>query len=142
MAGPLSAIWYNYKDGLLKEKREPPIWAVIVGASGLVIGLATYGYKVTQAMGVRLAKISPTRGFAAELATALIITLASQYKLPTSSSQCITGISFHTSKFVMRIMQRADRSDTVLDAQAAFSLLTTTTKQKQPCFVFKFLLEA
>ena len=42
-------------------------------------------------MGVRLAKISPTRGFAAELATALIITIAAQYGLPTSSSQCITG---------------------------------------------------
>lgn len=56
-----------------------------------VIGLATYGYKVTRAMGVRLAKISPTRGFSAELATALIITIAAQYGLPTSSSQCITG---------------------------------------------------
>ena len=44
-------------------------------------------------MGVRLAKISPTRGFAAELATALIITIAAQYGLPTSSSQCITGAS-------------------------------------------------
>ena len=49
------------------------------------------GYQVTRAMGVRLAKISPTRGFAAELATALIITIAAQYGLPTSSSQCITG---------------------------------------------------
>lgn len=42
-------------------------------------------------MGVRLCKISPTRGFAAELATALIITIAAQYGLPTSSSQCVTG---------------------------------------------------
>ena len=43
------------------------------------------------AMGVKLAKLSPSRGFAAELATAGIITIAAQYGLPTSSSQCITG---------------------------------------------------
>lgn len=52
---------------------------------------ACTGYNVTRAMGVRLAKLSPTRGFAAELSTALIIMVASQYGLPTSSSQCITG---------------------------------------------------
>lgn len=98
MAGPLTTIYHNYTKGELHSKGfEPPIWVVIVGALGLVIGLATYGYKVTQAMGVKLAKLSPSRGFAAELATALIITLAAQYKLPTSSSQCITGIE--TSPF-------------------------------------------
>jgi sodium-dependent phosphate transporter len=42
-------------------------------------------------MGVKLSKLSPTRGFCAELATALVIMIASQYGLPTSSSQCITG---------------------------------------------------
>ena len=42
-------------------------------------------------MGVSLAKLSPTRGFCAELATALVITIAAQSGLPTSSSQCIIG---------------------------------------------------
>ena len=54
-------------------------------------GLATYGYNVTRAMGVRLAKLSPTRGFCAELSTALVIMICAQYGLPTSSSQVITG---------------------------------------------------
>jgi sodium-dependent phosphate transporter len=91
MAGPLTTVWYVFKDGFISKSANPPIWIILIGALGLVIGLATYGYKVTRAMGVRLAKISPTRGFAAELATALIITIAAQYGLPTSSSQCITG---------------------------------------------------
>jgi hypothetical protein len=47
-------------------------------ALGLVTGLATYGYNVTRAMGTRMAKLSPTRGFAAELSTALVILVASQ----------------------------------------------------------------
>jgi sodium-dependent phosphate transporter len=48
-------------------------------------------YNVTRAVGTRMAKLTPSRGFAAELATSLVILVASQYGLPTSSSQCITG---------------------------------------------------
>jgi len=36
------------------------------------------GYNVTRTMGVAMAKLSPSRGFAAELATALVILVASQ----------------------------------------------------------------
>ncbi|KAG6552739.1 hypothetical protein Mapa_005686 [Marchantia paleacea] len=91
MAGPLATIWDVYQKGQLSKTVTPPVWIVLIGATGLVIGLATYGYNVTQAMGVKLAKLTPTRGFAAELATAFVIMIASQYGLPTSSSQCITG---------------------------------------------------
>mmetsp|Transcript_37091 Transcript_37091/g.82502 ORF Transcript_37091/g.82502 Transcript_37091/m.82502 type:complete len:676 (-) Transcript_37091:1157-3184(-) len=91
MAGPLTTIWRVVETGTLPSKVNAPIWCILVGAFGLVIGLATYGYKVTRAMGVRMAKLSPTRGFAAELSTALVIMIAAQYGLPTSSSQCITG---------------------------------------------------
>jgi sodium-dependent phosphate transporter len=91
MAGPLATIWEVYRNGQLSKSVKPPIWIILIGALGLVIGLATYGYNVTRAMGVKLAKLTPTRGFAAELATAFVIMIASQYGLPTSSSQCITG---------------------------------------------------
>lgn len=91
MAGPLATIWDVYQRGQLSSKVKPPVWIIVIGASGLVIGLATYGYNVTRAMGVKLAKLTPTRGFAAELATAFVIMIASQYGLPNSSSQCITG---------------------------------------------------
>ncbi|KAH7290905.1 hypothetical protein KP509_30G068900 [Ceratopteris richardii] len=91
MAGPLATIWNFYQTGQLPSKVKPPAWVILIGAIGLVIGLATYGYNVTRAMGVKLAKLSPTRGMCAELATAFIITLGAQFGLPTSSSQCITG---------------------------------------------------
>lgn len=91
MAGPLATIWDVYRNGALNKNVKPPVWIILIGAVGLVIGLATYGYNVTRAMGVKLAKLTPTRGFAAELATAFIIMIAAQYGLPTSSSQCITG---------------------------------------------------
>ena len=91
MAGPLATVWEVYKTGTLPSKVSAPIWIVVIGALGLVFGLATYGYNVCRTMGTAMAKLSPSRGFAAELATALIIMVAAQAGLPTSSSQCITG---------------------------------------------------
>lgn len=80
MAGPLATVWAVYTEGKLTKNVAAPAWVVLIGAIGLVIGLATYGYNVTRAMGVRLAKLSPTRGFCAELSTALVILIASQVK--------------------------------------------------------------
>jgi len=91
MAGPLGAIWDIYNKGYLPKSVQPPVWIILIGAIGLVVGLATYGYNVTQAMGTMLSKLTPSRGFAAELATSMVIMIAAQYGLPTSSSQCITG---------------------------------------------------
>lgn len=91
MAGPLATIWDYTQKGVIKKSVEPPIWIILVSAFGLVFGLAIYGQKLTMAMAVKLTKLSPTRGFAAELATATIIMVAAQFGLPTSSSQCIIG---------------------------------------------------
>ncbi len=66
------------QDGTLPRSVNAPIWCIMISALGLVTGLATYGYNVTRAMGTRMAKLSPTRGFAAELSTALVIMVASQ----------------------------------------------------------------
>lgn len=96
MAGPLAVIVNIVADPAKNvvtagTKTNPDIWVVLIGAFGLVIGLATYGYKVCAAVGTQLAKITPSRGYAAELATSFVIMIAAQYGLPTSSSQCITG---------------------------------------------------
>jgi phosphate/sulfate permease len=92
MAGPLNQIYDVVKTGKVSDKSfEPLIWVILISAFSLVLGLATYGYNVMQAMGTMMCKLSPSRGFAAELATAMVIMVAAQYGLPTSSSQCITG---------------------------------------------------
>ena len=91
MAGPLTTVWEVYQKGVLPSKVQSPVWVVAISAFGLVLGLATYGYHVIRSMGVALAKLSPTRGFCAELATSLTIMITTQMGLPTSSSQCIIG---------------------------------------------------
>lgn len=91
MAGPLTTVWEVYQRGLLPSKVQSPVWIVAISAFGLVLGLGTYGYHVIRSMGVALAKLSPTRGFCAELATSLTIMITTQMGLPTSSSQCVIG---------------------------------------------------
>ena len=93
MAGPLATVYEVWQNGALPSDGgklgnvQSPLWIVAICAAGLVVGLATFGHYVMRSMGTALAKLSPTRGFCAELATALVILVASQLGLPTSSSQ-------------------------------------------------------
>lgn len=89
--GPLAAIWYIYQNGAVASKIEVPIWILCLGGAGIVVGLSTYGVKIMEVLGKDITFISPSRGFAAELATALTVSFASKYGLPISSTQCITG---------------------------------------------------
>jgi phosphate/sulfate permease len=96
MAGPLAVIvdvCQNPANNVVTNNTKvmPEIWVILIGAFGLVIGLATYGYKVCGSIGTQMARITPSRGFAAELATSFVIMVSAQWGLPTSSSQCITG---------------------------------------------------
>jgi sodium-dependent phosphate transporter len=89
--GPLAAIWYIHENGAVASKIEVPAWILALGGAGIVVGLATYGIKIMEVLGKKITYISPSRGFAAELATALVVSFASKYGLPISSTQCITG---------------------------------------------------
>jgi len=89
--GPLAAIWYIYQNDAVSSKIEVPVWVLALGGSGIVVGLATYGVKIMEVLGKKITYISPSRGFSAELATALVVSFASKFGLPISSTQCITG---------------------------------------------------
>lgn len=89
--GPLAAIYYIYQNDAVASKIEVPLWILALGGSGIVVGLATYGKKIMEVLGEKITFISPARGFSAELATALVVSFASKYGFPISSTQCITG---------------------------------------------------
>ena len=89
--GPLAAIWHIYQNGVVSSKIDVPPWILAIGGAGIVVGLATYGVKIMEVLGKKITYISPSRGFSAELATALVVSFASKYGFPISSTQCITG---------------------------------------------------
>ena len=56
--GPFAAAYLAYKKGEVRSKQEMPaevmLWILALGGAGIVVGLATYGYKIMNAMGVGL----------------------------------------------------------------------------------------
>ncbi len=66
-------------------------WILPLGGIGIVIGLATWGWRVMQTIGQKISEITPSRGFAAELAAAATIILATIREIPVSTSQILVG---------------------------------------------------
>lgn len=62
-----------------------------LGGLGIVLGLALYGYKIIAAIGVKIAKITPSRGFSIELGAAIMIIIGTRLEFPLSTTHCQVG---------------------------------------------------
>ncbi len=89
--GPLVAIVDIYNGVPIGSHVSIPLWVLALGGLGIVIGISTWGYKVIETIGKRITEITPTRGFAAELATAFTVLVFSKLGMPVSTSQVIVG---------------------------------------------------
>jgi PiT family inorganic phosphate transporter len=90
--GPMSAIISLVQEnGQLAAKSAVPSWVLLVGAVGIVLGLATLGYQVIITVGKKITELTPSRGFAAEFATASTVVLASYTGLPISTTHTLVG---------------------------------------------------
>ncbi len=93
--GPLAAIVGMYEDmefvGNISSKVPVPGWVLLLGAVGIVLGLASYGWKVIETVGTKITEITPSRGFAAEFGAASTILIGSQLGLPLSTTHTIVG---------------------------------------------------
>lgn len=90
--GPLAAVNSVISSGgdVLQQARMPG-WLLLLGAGGIVIGLATYGYRVMRTIGTHITELTPSSGFAAELAAASTVVIASGYSLPVSTTHTLVG---------------------------------------------------
>ncbi len=89
--GPLVTIVDIYTGVPLSAKTIIPLWVLILGGFGIVLGISTWGYRVIYTIGKRITEITPTRGFAAELATAFTVLVFSKLGMPISTSHVIVG---------------------------------------------------
>ncbi len=89
--GPLAAVVSTAKSGMITGKAALDTWILVVGGIGIVIGLATYGRKVMETVGKKITHLTPSRGFAAELAASMTIVVASSTGMPISTTHTLVG---------------------------------------------------
>lgn len=89
--GPLAAVISVATTGTIAAKSALPIWVLMLGGLGIVVGLATYGRHVIATVGKKITQLTPSRGFAAELAAATTIVIASGTGMPISTTHTLVG---------------------------------------------------
>jgi PiT family inorganic phosphate transporter len=89
--GPLAAVISVAQNGVITAKSTLPVWVLMIGGGGIVIGLATFGRHVIATVGKKITQLTPSRGFAAELAAATTIVIASGTGMPISTTHTLVG---------------------------------------------------
>ena len=90
--GPVAAVVSTVNAGGNIMKDSPlPVWVLLVGALGIVAGLAMYGKRVMLTVGSRITDLTPSHGFAATLGAAGTVVVASGTGLPISTTHTLVG---------------------------------------------------
>ena len=90
--GPLAAVYGLIQTGGEVAQRLPmPTWILALGGAGIVLGLATYGYRVMRTIGSRITSLTPTSGFCATVSAALTVVIASRTAMPVSTTHIAVG---------------------------------------------------
>ncbi|MFT5541999.1 MAG: PiT family inorganic phosphate transporter [Glaciecola sp.] len=90
--GPLAAVVSVVSnDGAILSSSELAWWILPLGGFGIVAGLALFGHRVMKTIGQGITHLTPSKGFAAELAAATTVLIASGTGLPISTTQTLVG---------------------------------------------------
>jgi len=89
--GPLAAVVEIVRTGTVKMSVSVPIWVLLLGGTGIVVGLGTFGYRVMRTIGGAITEITPSRAVAANIAAAATVLACTRLTLPVSTSHTIVG---------------------------------------------------
>ena len=93
--GPFAAIWMTWKTGMVATEKEDVgddmYWILVIGGVGICAGLSIYGYKIMEAIGVKLTAITPSRGYCIELGAAFVVIYGTTQGWPLSTTHCQVG---------------------------------------------------
>jgi PiT family inorganic phosphate transporter len=90
--GPLAAVVSVVSNGgEITTDAALAWWILPLGGIGIVAGLALFGHRVMKTIGQGITHLTPSKGFAAELAAATTVLIASGTGLPISTTQTLVG---------------------------------------------------
>ncbi len=89
--GPLAAVVGIAESGEVMQTSPMPAWILLLGGAGIVLGLVTYGHRVIATIGSGITELTPSRGFAATLAAATTVVIASGTGIPISTTHTLVG---------------------------------------------------
>jgi len=89
--GPLAAINDAVMNNEVASKAEIPLWVMLIGASGIAIGLLLFGPKLIRTVGTEITDLDKMRAFCVALAASITVIIASQLGLPVSSTHIAVG---------------------------------------------------
>lgn len=68
-----------------------PAWIILLGCVGVIAGFLIYGRKVIETVGSSITALTPSRAFAATLAAATTVVVATSTGIPVSATQTLVG---------------------------------------------------
>jgi len=90
--GPMAAVVSIVRSGgEVVQTAGLPLWILVLGGGGIVVGLGTMGYRVMKTIGTKITELTPSRGYCATLAAATTVVLASRTGLPVSTTHIAVG---------------------------------------------------
>jgi len=79
-----------FSAGLIPEL-EMPLWVIFAAATAMALGTFFGGYKVIKTLGVKVTKLKPYQGFAAETGGGIMLAAFAYLGIPVSTTHAITG---------------------------------------------------
>jgi PiT family inorganic phosphate transporter len=73
----------------ITEFKVVPHWVILLCAATMAAGTAAGGWRIIRTMGQRIVKLQPVHGFAAEATASIVITVASRFGVPVSTTHVI-----------------------------------------------------
>jgi PiT family inorganic phosphate transporter len=89
--GPLAAIYDALSTGIISSEASIPLWVMMVGAVGLVVGLAAFGPRLIYTVGGEITELDKSRAYCIAMSAAVTVIIASQLGLPVSSTHIALG---------------------------------------------------
>lgn len=94
VVGPLSAISAAINSNHVSSQVDIPLWALLIGAIGISLGLILFGSKLIKTVGNEITELDQMRAFSVAMAAAITVIIASQLGIPVSTTQIILGAIF------------------------------------------------